>query len=199
MTTINNAVNTVFNSLKDSTGSTTSNSMSALLDEMTGTKSVQQATKSAAQSSYLLDLSPEAQAFLNQSKGSSPATNALDGNFILTTKQQKQISDVLAKYADEPFTKETYDKIEAELDSLGLSPDALAIKDKARGVNTTSMLLAALNGTGDANQDIFGKMKADNAATDEQLQTKKENYTKLLLGKWSDLSTTIDADDGIDS
>lgn len=196
MTTITNAVNTVFSSLKDSTSSTSSNTTSALLDEMTGTQSVQQATKAAAQSSYLLDLSPEAQAFLKT--GASGSKNPWDENFILTTKQQRAISEVIAKYADEPFTKETYDRIEAELDTLGLSPDALAIKDKARSINTTSMLLSALNGTNsDLGQALVGNGSGN--VTPEQSQTKKDNYIKLVLGKWSDISTTIDADDGIDS
>ncbi len=192
MTTINNAANQVFSSLKDSTNPNTAKTTSALLDEMTGTNTVQQVSKLATQSSYLLDLSPDAQAFLGQSKGSG-VPNALNGNFILNSKQQQQIFDVLTKFKDEPFTAETYAKIDAELDKLGLSADALAIKDKARGINTTSMLLAALNGTGgDLSQNLL-------APNDEQVKTKKDNYVKNVLAKWSDISTTIDADDGIDS
>lgn len=194
MTTVNNAANTVFNSLKDSTNPNSAKTTSALLDEMTGTKSVQQASKLAQQSSYLLDLSPEAQAFMGQSPNTSSAAQSLSGNFILNSKQQKQIFDVLTQFKDEPFTKETYDKIDAALDKLGLSADALAIKDKARGINTTSMLLAALNGTGgELSQNLLS------TPNDEQMQTKKDNYVKNVLAKWSDISTTIDADNGSDS
>lgn len=194
MTTINTAATNLYSSLKDSSNSAASKSnTSALLDALTGSNSVSQATKTAAESSYTLDLSPEAQQFLSQN--GSGSVNALNGNFILTKKQEAQIAEVIAKYKEEPFTKETYDKMEAELDELGLSPQALAIKDKARGINTTSMLLAALNGTGgDLNQSLLG-----GGASEEQSQTKKDNYVKTILGKWSDISTTIDDADGNDS
>lgn len=194
MTTINTAASNLYSSLKDSSNSAASQSnTSALLDAMTGSKSVVQATKTAAESSYTLDLSPEAQQFLSQN--GSGSVKALDGNFILTKKQEAQIAEVIAKYKDEPFTKETYDQMEEELDALGLSPQALAIKDKARGINTTSMLLAALNGTGgDLNQTLLS-----GGVSEEQSQTKKDNYVKTILGKWSDVSTTIDDADGNDS
>lgn len=193
MSTItNNAANTIFTSLNNSSANQSKQTGSALLDELTGSNSVQQAAKTATKGSYLLDLSPEAQAFLNTSGGStaSSSANAWKNNFILTSKQQSEINSVIAKYKDAPFTKETYYQMEAELDDLGLSPEALAIKDKARGLNTTSMLLAALNGTGgDLNQSLLGN-------SSEQSQTKKDNYVKTLLGKWSDISTTIDDAEG---
>lgn len=192
MTTItNNAANSMFTSLNNNSANQSKQTGSALLDELTGSNSVQQATKTVTKGSYLLDLSPEAQAFLNTSGGStaSSGANAWKNNFILTSKQQSEINSVIAKYKDAPFTKETYYQMEAELDDLGLSPEALAIKDKARGLNTTSMLLAALNGSGDINQSLLSN-------SSEQSQTKKDNYVKTLLGKWSDISTTIDDAEG---
>lgn len=198
MTTINTAANGIFTSLKDSgtSSSTAQQAGNALLNTLTGSPSDQQTGKTSNEKAFLLDLSPEAQSFLNPSDSSSAngAMTQLYKNFILTSKQQKQIDDVIAKYKDEPFTKETYYKIEAELDDLGLSPEALAIKDKARSVNTTSMLLDALNGTGgDLSQSLLG------GTDDEQSQTKKDNYVKVLLEKWSDISTTIDDEPSTES
>ena len=198
MTTINTSANSIFTSLKDAgtSSSTAQQANNALLNTLTGNQSGQQTGKASNENAFLLDLSPEAQSFLNPSDSSSAsgAMTQLYKNFILTSKQQKQIDDVLAKYKDEPFTKETYYKIEAELDDLGLSPEALAIKDKARSINTTSMLLDALNGNGgDVSQSLLG------GTDDEQSQTKKDNYVKMLLGKWSDISTTIDDNPSTDS
>ena len=189
MTTINPALNGAVPSTKDTSNSTSSKKMSAMLDEMTGSDTVAKATGKAAQNSYFLDLSPQAQAFLEQKN--SRATGG-DGTFILSDKQKQQISDVIAKYKDEPFTKETYEKIETELEALGLSPDILAIRDKARNVNTTMMLLDALNGANPdgLNSSLTG-VKPDQTTSDQ----KKENYIKSLLTEWGDISTTIDAEE----
>lgn len=189
MTTINPALGSISTATKDTSNSDTSKKMSALLDEMTGTDSVQKATPAAAQTSYLLDLSPQAQAYLGQKNAA--ASSASDDSFILSDAQRKQISDIIAKYKDEPFTKETYDKIEAELDLIGLSPSTLAIKDHARTINPTMMLLDALNGTNASLNSALTGMQSSQASSDQ----KKDNYVKSLLDEWSGISTTIGEED----
>lgn len=194
MTTINSLASSLYDSLKDSNSSNTSKSTNPLLNELNGTGSAIKTASTQAQSSYVLDLSPEALAALERMGNAGSTSHSYAENFILTDAQKQQIEAVLAKYKDAPFTEETYQKIEAELDALGLSPDILAMKDKARNINTTSMLISALDGAsgGDGLAQALGGVRNN----EDTSQTKKDNYLSSLLAKWSDISTTIDTETG---
>lgn len=139
MTTINTAASNLYSSLKDSSNSAASQSnTSALLDAMTGSKSVVQATKTAAESSYTLDLSPEAQQFLSQT-GSVRAEVSLNqeegkGYFISAVLNTEigGVDDATAQKLTEeahkmcPYSKATKGNIDVQLNAKGTGAKAAA-------------------------------------------------------------------------
>ena len=94
----------------------------------------------AASDAYLLDLSPDAQKYLQTQQ------TAANAGFNLSSEQTKTISDILQKYKDEPQTQETFNKIQDDLNAAGLSPERLSQLEKTQSFDATSILIKALNG-----------------------------------------------------
>ncbi len=142
-----------------------------------GTSARTSSANSAAglSSAYLLDLSPDAQEYLNNLGKSSDSGSSSD-SFLLSSSQQKQLGDILAKYQGLPLTQENYDKLQDDLQAAGLSPDQLAAKEKARTFNPTQILLDALSGKDPEPVDA----KADSEAQ----QKKADNFMAQIVGTW---------------
>lgn len=145
------------------------------------------ASGNGGSSSYLLNLSKEAQdyiASLSAAAGTtSSSTGSGDEKFVLSAKQQATINSILANYKDAPYTQETYQAIQSDLADAGLSTDALAAKEKVRSINPTQMFLTMLNG-GDSKSVLP-------AVSDESLKKKSDNYMDSIIDQWSKMSTTI--------
>lgn len=148
---------------------------------------------SQGSNSYLLDLSPEAQAYLSKSgllgNGNASGSSGED-SFTLTAQQQKKLNEIIAKYKDVPMDENSYAQLAKELKSAGISPEQLSAQEQINSINPTGMLLDALNGI-DNTQAI--------AAKPEELKKKADNYLKSILQQWQDISTidvTTAANDG---
>ena len=143
-------------------------------------------------SSYLLDLSPNAQNYLSggvKSNDPSPLfanpTQSVVPNgkeaFTLTPAQQQQITAILAKYKDAPATQDTFNSIQDDLRKANLAPDQLTSQDQVKSFNATQVFLSALNG------DTTDPSVLNNTtAADES--TKSGNYMKSILAQWEQVS-----------
>ncbi len=133
---------------------------------------------------YTLDLSPAAQQYLagNPTSASSSISSANKG-FVLSSKQREEVSEIIAKYKDQPFTQDTYNKIQDDLNAAGLSPQKLSMIDKATSFNPTQILVSALTGK-----------PASNASdtSDAAQQTKSTNFMQQIMAQWKAISTTAD-------
>lgn len=137
-------------------------------------------------SAYLLDLSPEAQKYLNGSLSLSSSNSG----FLLNGGQRQAISDIIAKYKDAPFTQDTYNKIQNDLIEAGLGPDQLGRMDKVKSFNPTQLLINALSGRNDNSGAIL---------TDSDIQTKSANYMQQIVSQWKDISTTFGKEEASDA
>lgn len=132
---------------------------------------------------YLLDLSPEAQEYL--SGNPQVPLNYLPGDkptFILSSEQREQITRILSGYKDAPFTQESFNKIQDELNEAGLGPQQLSMIDKSTSFNPTQILINALTGkhVGEASDVNGTKTKA-----------KVDHYLQQIVGQWKSISTTV--------
>ena len=132
---------------------------------------------------YSVDLSPQAQAYLNSQKSTSTPTTSgsasLKANFNLTPAQQKQIDDILAKYKDAPYTQDTFKQIQSDLKAAHLDSDQLSLMDKLKSFNSTQVLIGYLNGVEAAPvNDLSGE------------KDKATNYTQSIMDQWKHISTT---------
>jgi len=93
----------------------------------------------ASGSAYLLDLSPEAQSYLNDNispldtAGYLSATALASGQnqaFISGRIQQQQINNILQKYNSAPGTQADYEQIQTDLQAAGLSANQLSIQEQ---------------------------------------------------------------------
>jgi hypothetical protein len=143
-------------------------------------------SKSSNNSAYSLDLSPEAQNYL---KGSSGSSFASANGFQLTNEQKNKIQSILEKYKDAPYTQETYEKIQNDLEKAGVSPQKLALLDNAKNFSTTKVLIAALTG-----------QSADDAVTpwsfEADQKSNSESYMDDIVKQWKALSSTAKATSG---
>jgi hypothetical protein len=156
------------------------------LANLLGSANSSKAGSNNSSASYLLDLSSEAKSYLNGlSSLSANKTNTSSSkeSFLLGSKQQATINSILAKYKDAPFTQETYEQIQADLEDANLSADQMAAKEQVRTINTTSMLLGLLN----------GNPAPSPTASKELLQTKADNYMKSIHDQWEKISSTAGA------
>ncbi|MDX1975287.1 MAG: hypothetical protein SFT92_06385 [Rickettsiales bacterium] len=128
----------------------------------------------------ILDLSPQAKQYLSSYQSQ---TTSLDTNFILSSKQRQQITDVLANYKNAELTQENFEKIQDELKKIGLAPDQLAQQDSIRSFNPTQMFLNALS----------GKSSDMATANDDTRQTKKSNYIESIVAQWQSIQASGDA------
>lgn len=134
---------------------------------------------------YLLDLSPEAQKYLSSSP--QAASSTLPGqqqSFTLTAAQREQINQILEKYKDQPFTQETFNKIQDELTQAGLGPQQMSMIDKATSFNPTQILIDALT----------GRSNNQSSTSDQTQQAKVDNYLQQIVGQWKSISTTVNED-----
>jgi len=140
------------------------------------------ATGSAA--SDTVSLSAEAQAYL----ASMQSPSASSSSFLLSDKQKAQIEAILAKYKDAPFTQDTYEQIQYELQQQGLSPEQLSLQEQIKSFSATQSLLDALNGV-DSGEDAFSNLFAKPAD-----ETKVNSYLTDIVAQWQKISTTYEED-----
>lgn len=134
---------------------------------------------------YLLNLSPQARAMMSGTSASS--TNA-DSSFQLSSAQQKEIAGIIAKYKDAPFTQETFEAIQKDLQAAGLDTQTLSLKDKVNSFNPTMVLISALNG------DYSGSQ--GDSTTQADAQTKSSNYLQNIVRQWKSVSSTVESSSG---
>jgi hypothetical protein len=145
-------------------------------------------TKAAINSAFLLSLSPEAQDYLNSvGLNETVSSNNSASSFTLTRAQQESLDAIIAKYKGEPFTQETFDKLQNDLHSAGLSPDQLAQQAQVKDFNPTAELIAALNGKDDTTSDEDEKTSAS------QYDTQKTNYIQRISDAFEKVAAPIDA------
>lgn len=133
-------------------------------------------------SAYTLDLSPEAQKYLSGLNNGQGSTQ-----FTLSDKQQQAINDILAKYKDAPFTQDTFNQIQNDLNAANLGPQFLALTDKINSFNPSQVLIDALNGGASSNVTGLGDLTSDNSSNQ---QTKIDNYMQGIISQWKSVSTT---------
>ena len=129
---------------------------------------------------YLLDLSPAAQKYLNNSN-SAPSTLFSGGTFSLTKQQQQDITDILAKYKDASYTQDTFNKIQDDLKAAGLDTQRLQLVDQAKSFNSTGLLISYLNG------DFSASANTADSATEN---AKSTAYIQGIIKQWQGASTT---------
>jgi hypothetical protein len=133
-------------------------------------------------------LSAEAQAYLAKMTQAKAADASQAAHFTLTERQQDHISAILARYADAPFTQDTYNAIQYDLAAEGLSPDQLALREQVFAFSAVQSFMDALNGVA-SGSDSFSLPGAQ--ATDP---VKAENYMKAIVEEWASISSTYDDD-----
>lgn len=154
------------------------------------TSQLEQALKQAANgggdtaqqlSSYMLDLSEQAKAYLAGQTAQATTADPETENFSLSQAELKQLRDIIARYKDAPLTQATYDQIAQELKSAGLGADQLAAKEQVNAFNPLQLFLDAFNGT-------------NTALTSEQIgsaaQVKKDNYVSGIIEYWASINTS---------
>lgn len=143
---------------------------------------VQATTASPDLSAYLLDLSPEAQNYLNSNISSSELSTA----FALSQEQQKKIDEIMQKYQNAPYTQETFEQIQADLQLAGLSPDQLAMKEQVKSFNPTQALLEALG----SKKNVEQVPPANNS---NQYDTQKKNYLQKIIGQFQSIAAASES------
>lgn len=165
--------------LKDKIGAVTLNP---------GSESAAQQEKTVASSlaeAFMLDLSPDAKEALRESTANINASAGFSENeaqFTLTRKQLATIDEILQKYKDAPFTQETYEHIQEDLEDANLSPESLMLQDKIKSFNPINILVNALSGD-------FTDVVGNNT---DVLESKMDNYIAMVVDTWKEISTTAD-------
>jgi hypothetical protein len=108
-------------------------------------------------------------------------------SFAITKDQQDQITAIIAKYKDAPYTQDTFNQIQNDLSKAGLAPSIMALKDQTKAFNPAEVLISALNGT--SMDTVNSQLGTD--ATGEQ--TKQNTYIASIIKQWQDISTTYAA------
>ena len=150
-------------------------------------------SSSATGNSYLLDLSPEAQAYLTSMNGNGSSssqastTSSTGAGIVLSPVQQDKLSAILQKYKDAPYTDATFKAIQRDMSAAGIGADSLAGKAAMRNLNPTSMLLNALAG-GDGSVGTIGG-SADIAAMEM-------NFMGTVNTQWQRMSSDYDPSTG---
>lgn len=201
MSTITNLLNTGYSSLfgNSSPNVSTDPAADALLN--LGSTSNNNDQSGGLGDAFLLDLSPQAQQVLAGLNGNTTPNNDSGslgslfglGGFLLTSDQQKQLSDILAKYKDAPYTQDTFNLIQGDLDAAGLSPQQLSLQDKLKSFNPVGLLIDALDGkdpnSSDSNSSgLAGMLGGDNSDQDQKSQT----YIQQIIKQWQSISSTYD-------
>lgn len=194
MSTITNTSLSQFYALKDAKQGTTGNaaqqsaapSLAAALSALTGAKADN--AQNNATGSYLLDLSEEAKNYLQRLNGSSTATSGASARsgIVLTSAQQKTLTDILAAYKDAPYNDATFTLIQQDLDAAGIGADTLAAKNQVKQLNTTLIFLDVLNG-GDGSAGTIGDS--------ETLKSQAKGYLEAVVKQWESISSTVNKRD----
>jgi len=164
--------------------SNSSSATTALLQALNQSSAGSTGTGSPA---YSLDLSTEAQNYLGGLSGTSSTSTTTTGGsdtFQLSTKQQQELTAILAKYKDAPYTQATFNSIQNDLNAAGLGTSTLQAQDQAKSFNPIVTLIDYLNGNsaaGDAS-----------VPTSSQEQTKSSNFMQSVIQQWKSISTTYD-------
>jgi len=172
----------------NSTGSANNSSATnALLQALNGTSTNSGASNNDA---YLLDLSPQAQQYINSANASSASSAnessfSASGNssFVLSKAQQQQITDIISKYKDAPYTQDTFNQIQNDLNAVGLGAEQMAQKDQTKNFNPTQLLIAYLN----------GDFSAADAISKPDETGKTNSYMQGIMSQWKNISTTANA------
>lgn len=140
--------------------------------------------------SDLLDLTKEAQDYLARiSTSAAQAEKTQEVTpFILSRKDQAKLDSIITSYKDKPFTQESFDQMQQELKSAGLSADHLAAKEKMRTLSPARMFIDIMAGNDPAPVVHISK--------DTNLQAKAERYMTDVITRWSEISTTIEDETG---
>ena len=145
------------------------------------TQTTSATTTNNSLAAYLLDLSPDAQNYLNGL--SDPSTHNSNASFVLTDAQQQKLTSILDKYKGQPYTQDTFNHIQMDLQQAGLSPDQLAQQQKMKDFNTTIVLLDALNGKSSS------PLQDDTTDYDSQ----KTNYIQQIGQQFQALAAQVSA------
>jgi hypothetical protein len=135
---------------------------------------------------YLLDLSPQAQLYLasnGQQNASSSSTLSGSQSFLLKPDQKQTIADIIARYKDAPFTQETFNQLQDDLEKEGLGAQQLAMIDNAKSFNPTQILVDALAGRSSS---------FSGTASTQSQQGKIDNFMQDIVKQWRAISTTAD-------
>ena len=179
------------NSSTSSSSSSSSSSLSDILAQANGTDLGDGNTSSG--SSYLLDLSPEAQAYLTSQSSTGTTTStgsttsSTGASVILSPVQQDKLNAILQKYKDAPYTDATFKAIQKDMSAAGIGADTLAGQAEMRNLNPTAMLLNALNG-GDGSVGTIGG-SAD-------IATLETNFMGSVNQQWQQISSDYDSTTG---
>lgn len=178
-----------------STPNTQSNPADAILQALSATGGSgllgdNSQNSSSSDNAFLLNLSPQAQSLLS---GSSTGLFSLTGGngFALSVTQQQQVSAILAKYKDAPFTQDTFNQIQHDLKAAGLSPDQLAAKNEVLNIQASdsSFLLNALDGTDTSTLPTL----PDASSIMGSEQSNANAYMQQVFRQWQNISATAGA------
>ena len=200
MSSVNNFASTGYYQLFNNSGSQSSgttaqtNVTQSLLQALSGSSN----STSTSNDAYLLSLSPQAQQYLsatssNSSSNSGDAlfnalqatqssgTNSTGQSFLLSSKQQASITAIITKYKDAPYTQDTFNSIQNDLNAAGLGTSTLSLLDQNKSFNPAVVLINALNGgsTDSSNTGVA-------SASDEQ--AKSTAYMQNIISQWKNIS-----------
>jgi hypothetical protein len=185
MSTINTGLSGGYYQLNYASGNSAGNTKNNAANPVSSLLQANAGTQAANNNlAYFLDLSPEAQKYMSEgsARNSVSALYGASQSFTLSSKQRQEISEVIAKYKDAPFTQETYNQIQDDLKAKGLSGQQLSMIDKATSFNPTQVLVGALTGKPTADSDPSGK----------NAQAKIDNFMSQILSQWKEMSSTVD-------
>ena len=115
-----------------------------------------------------ISLSTTAQNYLSHHVGVSDPNST----FVLSASQQQQLTSILQKYQHAPNTQATFNAIQTDLKTAGLSPDQLAAKDVKTGSTPGQEIAALLNG------------QTTDVPTFANEQTKATNYINQVYSQF---------------
>jgi len=133
-------------------------------------------TSSNNNSSYSLNLSPQAQQYMNSSSPSS----ATSSNFVLSPQQEQAITKILDKYKNAPQTQATFDQIQNDLNTAGLGASQLSLQDQATNFSPTALFI----------DDLSGNTSGAAAITSPDETTKSSNYMQQIISQWQTIAAT---------
>ena len=199
MTSVNSGLSSSYYDLNSSSSKQPSTgkapTIPSLADYLNGTATTDSKTN-VIDSAYHLNLSPAAQNYLNGASSNPSLSDPLASSsfasangFQLTTEQKNQMQTILQKYKDAPYTQDTYNNIQNDLDRAGLSPNKLSLIDHAKNFSSTKVFLAAISGQSDNTLPTASSIAADE-------KSNADRYMADIIKQWKSISTTVAATSG---